>query len=298
MAKMSVGVYGVGFVGGATADVLEQAHKVYRYDAFYSSQRHRQAWNSQKQLDELATGSDVVFFCLPTPMQSNDEIDYSPMHDSFQKFVRALDVSGRSKDSVVGVIRSTAVSGTTDFFAETYGLRLTFNPEFLRERTALEDMANTSRVVIGSRNEADGDLVEKMYREVFPNAVYHRIGTREAEMVKYMANGMLAAQVSFANEFLDICRAGGINYDLIKKLVLEDPRIGRNLDVPGPDGNRGFGGKCFPKDLNALRAWARKQGFNPWLLDAIWRKNLEVRGNKDWLDIPGATSKNSNFEDS
>ncbi|MEK6847357.1 MAG: hypothetical protein AABY16_04280 [Nanoarchaeota archaeon] len=293
---MNVGVYGVGFVGGATADVFEQAHKVYRYDAFYNPKRHKEPWNTPRHLENLAANSEVVFFCLPTPMQPNDEIDYTPMHESFQNFVRALEIVRRSRSDVIGVIRSTAVSGTTDNFAEQYKLRLTFNPEFLREKTALEDMRNTSRIVIGSRTLADGEIVEKVYRAVFPNAVYHHVSTREAEMVKYMANGMLAAQVALANEFFDICKAGGIDYNLVKSLVLEDSRIGRNLDVPGHDGDRGFGGKCFPKDLNALRAWARKHGFNPWLLDAVWRKNLEVREKHDWLEIPGAVSDNTKFE--
>ncbi len=230
-------------------------------------------------------------------MRPNDEIDYAPMDDSFQNFVHALGKVGRSRSDVVGVIRSTAVSGTTELFAKKYGLRLTFNPEFLREKTALEDMKNTSRVIIGSSLPADGDLVEKVYRSVFPNASYHQVSPSEAEMVKYMANGMLAGQIALANEFFDLCAAGGIDYNTIKELVLEDPRIGLNIDVPGPDGDRGFGGKCFPKDLNALRAYARNKGFNPWLLDAVWRKNIEVRQKHDWLDIPGATSGNNNFED-
>lgn len=295
MVKMSVGVYGVGFVGGATADVLEQVHKVYRYDAFYNPKRHRQPWNTQEHLDNLAANSDVVFFCLPTPMEKSGEIDYRPMHSAFSEFVNALNRVGRKNDKVVGVIRSTAVSGTTDFFAKQYGLRLAFNPEFLRERTALEDMKSTSRVVIGSEDKRDGELVELVYRAVFPGAVYHHVDTREAEMVKYMANVMLAGQIALANEFWDICNVFGIDYGSVKRIVLEDERIGRNLDVPGPDGDRGFGGKCFPKDLNALCAFARKQGFNPELLEAVWRKNLAVRKKHDWLEIPGATSENKNF---
>ena len=286
---MQVGVYGVGFVGGATADVLGSVHTVHRYDKF------RVPYNRAECLESLAKFSDVVFFCLPTPMKPNDEIDYAPMYDSFRTFVDTLESVGRPRNDLLGVIRSTAVSGTTDAFAKKYGLRLAFNPEFLREKTARQDMENTSRIVIGARDSRDAQLLEQVYRQRFPDAIYHIVRTDEAEMVKYMANGMLAAQVALANEFFDICRAGNINYDLVKSLVLEDSRIGRNLDVPGPDGERGFGGKCFPKDLNALRAWARDKGFNPWLLDAVWRENLEVRKKHDWLDIPGATSSNQSF---
>lgn len=292
---MQVGVYGIGFVGGATADVLEQAHTVHRYDAFYDPERHEEPYNTDSSLEELTSLSDVVFFCLPTPMQPGGKIDYTPMHDSFKTFVGELERIGRPRDDVVGVIRSTAVSGTTDGFSQQYGLRLTFNPEFLREKTALEDMQSTDRVVIGSNDERDGLLVERVYRELFPSAKYHHMDTEEAEMVKYMANVMLLGQVALANQLYTLCEAGGLDYDRIKEVVLGDNRIGRNLDVPGPDGDFGFGGKCFPKDLNALRTWAREHGVEPWLLDAVWKLNLDVRSDHDWLNIPGATSENRDF---
>jgi UDPglucose 6-dehydrogenase len=289
MDRMNVGVYGVGFVGGATADVLEQAHNVHRYD------KYRVPFNNSGNLEKLAIKSEVVFFCLPTPMQQNDEIDYGPMHDSFKAFTGELDRIGRPRDSVLGVIRSTAVSGTTDMFADQYGLRLTFNPEFLTERNALQDMKNTERVVIGAHTAADGELVKRVYEAIFPKARYHLVSPRTAEMVKYAANVALASKVAIANEIFDVCEALGVDYNVVKPIILEDSRIGGMMDVPGFDGYRGFGGKCFPKDLNALRAASRKAGFNPWLLDAVWRKNLEVREKSDWLDIPGAVSENNNF---
>jgi len=74
-----------------------------------------------------------------------------------------------------------------------------------------------------------------------------------------------------------------------------DDRIARNIDVPGPDGKLGFGGKCFPKDLNALIYLAREKMYRPYLLEEIWRLNEKVRKNKDWWDIPGATSENKDF---
>ena len=115
-------------------------------------------------------------------------------------------------------------------------------------------------------------------------------------MIKYAANALLFMQVMAANEVSQICKALGIDYNQVKDAILLDPRIGRNIDVPGPDGDLGAGGKCFPKDVNALIYLARTFQRRPYLLEEAWRLNLDVRKNKDWLDIPGATSENQDFE--
>jgi UDPglucose 6-dehydrogenase len=114
-------------------------------------------------------------------------------------------------------------------------------------------------------------------------------------MIKYAANATLASQIMIANDIYRICRALGINYDLVKKVMQLDERIGRNMDVPGNDGDFGFGGKCFPKDLCALIHLAREYLVEPHVLAEVWRSNLEAREKKDWLGIPGATSSNKDF---
>lgn len=110
-----------------------------------------------------------------------------------------------------------------------------------------------------------------------------------AEMVKYMANCYLASKVIFANEMFDICQSLGIKYEEVKKLVVADHRIfDSHLDVTTA---RGFGGKCFPKDLLALRAMAREKGIDTSFLDIVWKKNLAIRKTRDWEEIPGAVTK-------
>ena len=109
-----------------------------------------------------------------------------------------------------------------------------------------------------------------------------------AEMVKYMANCYLATKVIFANEMYDIAEALGIKYEEVKKMVVADSRIkDSHLDVTT---QRGFGGKCFPKDLLALRAMAKSLKVDTGILDAVWKKNLKVRKNRDWEEIPFAVS--------
>lgn len=109
-------------------------------------------------------------------------------------------------------------------------------------------------------------------------------------MIKYSANVMLAGQIALANEIYQICKVIDVDYETVKNIIQLDNRIAKNITVPGHDGELGFGGKCFPKDLNALIYLAREKMYRPYLLEEIWRLNEKLRKNKDWLDIPGATS--------
>ena len=111
-------------------------------------------------------------------------------------------------------------------------------------------------------------------------------------MVKYFINNFLSVKVSFANEMSQICRAVNVDYASVANLALYDKRIGEShLQVPGPDGDFGFGGKCFPKDLNAMITHSQQNNVDAKMLNAAWDKNMEVRQNKDWLNIEGAVTK-------
>ena len=285
---MKIGIIGVGVVGGATARVLGKAHQLYLYD------KYKQPHNSPSKLESLAESSETVFVCVPTPMKPSGEIDYSAIYSSINQLQEEAS-KRRKPEEILVVIRSTAVSGTTDDLAEKYPFKFAFNPEFLREKSALEDMQNTDRVVIGANED---DSVKKMlsiYKPLFPDAEYIVVNRKTAEMIKYAANVILASQVAIANEIYRICHGVGVDYNTVKNAILHDPRIGRNIDVPGPDGDFGFGGKCFPKDLRALIYLAREHMVEPNLLAEVWRSNIDVRQKKDWLDIPGATSGNDKF---
>lgn len=279
---MKIGIIGMGFVGGTTAKVLETVHEIIPYD------KYKEPYTNPGPL----TNAEVVFICVPTPMKPSGEIDYSAIHNSIKTLVSAT--SQNEKKPLV-VIRSTAVSGTTKNFEKSYPFNFAFNPEFLREKHALEDMKETDRIVIGAEQEEDFEKVKEIYLPLFPNAKFVYVDTKTAEMIKYAANAFLTSQIAIANEIFQICKAADVNYDTVKESLLLDKRIGRNIDVPGPDGDFGFGGKCFPKDLNALIYLARENMYRPYLLEEVWRLNEKVRKNKDWLDIPGATSENNDF---
>ena len=131
-----------------------------------------------------------------------------------------------------------------------------------------------------------------MMKSIFPKKEYRITDWQTAETVKYYINTFLATKVSFANEMKQICATTGAEYDAVKDLALLDDRIGKShLLVPGPDGYHGFGGKCFAKDLNALIHYSISNNIKPTMLQASWQKNLEVREEKDWLNIEGAVTK-------
>ncbi len=284
---MKIGVIGIGVVGGATAKVLEKAHSMYLYDKF------KPEHSSEESLRNLIVNSEVIFICVPTPMKVTGEIDYSSVNSSIEQIIQEAAKIGRSPQDILVVIRSTAVSGTTDKLTWKYPFRFAFNPEFLREKHAVEDMENTNRIVIGANDEKSISQLKNVYEPIFPTAQYIIVTRKEAEMIKYAANVTLASQITIANEIYQICQATGINYETVKNAILLDERIGKNIDVPGNDGDLGFGGKCFPKDLRALIRLAQEHEYDPYLLQEIWRTNERVRKNKDWLNITGATSKNN-----
>lgn len=287
---MNLGIIGMGFVGGTTATVFSEKHNILPYD------RYKEPYNREANISAIAENADVVFICVPTPMKKSGEIDYEPMHHSLALLANACDTVNRSPPEILITIRSTAVSGTTDSFAAKYPFKFAFNPEFLREKHALADMKNTDRIVLGVEDRESEEKLRGVYEPLFPNAKFIVTNRKTAEMIKYAANAALASQVMIANELYRICQALGIDYKTVRETIQLDERIARNMEVPGHDGEFGFGGKCFPKDLNALIYLAREHQVRPYLLEEVWRSNLAVRKKQDWLDIAGAVSENKDFE--
>ena len=286
---MKIGVIGAGIVGGATGKIISLKHEVLYYD------KYKALYNNNENLKNLAQNAEIIFICVPTPMKPSGEMDYSAIHNSLDSLLQEVNAVGRNPEEIIVVIRSTAVSGTTDSLAKKYPFKFAFNPEFLREKHAEEDMRNINRVVVGANEPEVSEKIVRMYKEIFPDAKYELFNIKTAEMIKYAANVTLASQIAIANELYSICYALGIDYSAVRNSILHDSRIGNNTQVPGHDGDFGFGGKCFPKDLNALIHLARENHLRPYLLEEVWRLNLNVRKNKDWLDIKGATTIN-NFD--
>ena len=130
--------------------------------------------------------------------------------------------------------------------------------------------------------------VKTMFRRAFPHIPIVKTGYKTAEMVKYFINNFLSTKVSFANEMYQICKSLDIDYDKVTEYALYDQRIGKShLAVPGPDGDFGYGGHCFPKDLDAIIYVALAMGIEPTILNATRHKNNKIRKNRDWENMPG-----------
>ena len=162
-----------------------------------------------------------------------------------------------------------------------------FSPEFLTEANSFDDFKNQTRIILGGSRPATS-IVKTMFRKAFPHVPIIKTGSRTAEAVKYFTNCFLATKVSFANEIKQICDTCDVDYDKVVEYALYDDRLGKShWSVPGPDGDFGFGGHCFPKDLNALIQIAHNGEVVPTMLNATWEKNSEVRSDKDWEAMAG-----------
>ena len=265
---MKIGVIGQGFVGTAVNEGLKPFFKIETFDINKDS--------TCSSITELSEKSDVIFVCLPTPMK----IDGSCHLDIVEDALLGLDIIKECKTIVV---KSTIPPGTTEKWNKKFNyIQVVFNPEFLTEANSIEDYKNQNRIIIGGPRPAT-TKVKRIFTKAFPKVPIIKTGPTTAEMVKYFANCFLATKVSFANEMYQICESLDIDYDKVVEYVKYDERIGNtHLNVPGPDGDFGYGGHCFPKDIGALISLAHDLNVRPRMLTATECKNNDVRTNRDW----------------
>ena len=274
-----VGIIGNGFVGSAINSGFALHTNVFVYDVDPKRTVH-----SFEEVMEC----DYIFICVPTPMniQDSNKIDLSIVENVFEK------ISKYEIQKQIFILKSTVVPGTTDKLKEKFPkLRIVFNPEFLTERTARLDFINAARIVLGGK-KTDCEKVASLYRDRFYHTKIITTDAVSAEFVKYMCNCFFATKISYMNEMKQVSDKLNLEWDKILEGFLSDGRIGNShIDVPGHDGQVGFGGKCFPKDINAFINFFIETNINPIMLSATWEKNLEVRNVIDWEKIEGATSK-------
>ena len=290
----TIGVVGMGFVGTAVNEGMKHAFKVRWYDKYKKPDGPDKACcDSLKDL--LYSCDGPIFVCVPTPMVISEDPWSGGAGSCCTDIVRSVlaelnQLSKISKIKPVIVIKSTVPPGTTEECNDKYEhIQIVFNPEFLRETSFIADFKNQDRIIIGGPHEATA-IVKQMYQTAYPNVQTTKTSSTIAEMVKYVTNCFLATKVSFANEIAELCGKLQIDYDKVIEYATKDKRLGTShWSVPGPDGSVGFGQKCFPKDLNALVYLAIELGVDPKVMRAAWEKNLQVRHERDWEKIPGAT---------
>ncbi len=244
-----IGIIGIGMVGGALKRYFEKKenYKLFLYDI-----------NGKGSVEEI-NKADYIYVCVPTPSTPDGECNVSIVDAS----VRLL------KGNKVVIIKSTVIPGTTDKLQDKYQQhKILFNPEFLTEETADQDMLYPDKQIVGYTKRSF--TIAKDIIQQLPLAPFERIvPAKEAEMCKYFGNSWFFTKVIFANQMYDICQKAGIDYDGVRDLVSADKRIGRtHLDVLHKK-NRGVGGKCLPKDLKALIKFSEELGVKSKLLKVV-----------------------------
>ena len=271
----AVGIIGYGFVGQAIGFGFVPVIPVNTYD--------KDPNKCMNTLEETVNNSDVIFVSVPTPMNKDGSINLDIVRSVLGDISRV-----NTRDDNVVVIKSTIVPGTTSIFAKEFkDLNFVFNPEFLTERHARFDFLNQSRIVLGGQTEHT-EKVAELYRMRFKHCNIMQVDYNTAEFIKYFNNVFFSVKVSFANEMKLICDRAGVNWNEALAGFVADCRVGdSHLNVPGPDGKWGFGGSCFPKDINAFITFSDNLGVNANVIKAAWQTNLEVRPEKDWEQLKG-----------
>ncbi|MGA1821677.1 MAG: UDP-glucose dehydrogenase family protein [Thermoplasmatota archaeon] len=240
-------------------------------------QKKKGHYRATSDYNDAVKNSQVTIICVGTPSNDDGSIDLTYVKESAKSIGDSL--KGKNGYHTI-IVKSTVLPGTTlqvvkPALEETSGKRafeefgLAMNPEFLREGVALDDFFNGDRIVLGSDDERTGSVLEELYSKL--DMTKMSTGIMTAEMIKYASNSFLALKISYANEIGNYCKKVGIDpYEVFRGVGL-DSRISPKFFGSGI----GFGGSCFPKDVNALRSDFRRLGLNPILLDGTIKVNDE-----------------------
>ena len=275
----NIGIIGNGFVGSAVEFGFSAQTNCDAVVRVYDKNPAR----SVHTLDETVNKSDFIFVSVPTPSNLDGSMNVRILESAL------MDIQRVNKKKNIILIRSTILPGTTTKLQKKFKkLNLVFNPEFLTERSAKFDFINQSRFILGGRKRITARVAE-LFRWRFGDSIsIIETNFETAELIKYMNNCYFATKVSFMNEMKLIADKSNVDWDLAVDGFVRDGRIGHShLAVPGPDGRMGFGGSCFPKDIQAMIHFGKNLDVDMNTLLGAWATNLQVRPEKDWEDLKG-----------
>lgn len=279
MSNPNIGIIGFGFVGSAVAHGFSGATGFEANIRIYDKDKTR----SSSTLDEVVNQSEIVFISVPTPAKEDGSMHLDILENCLEEISSVTD-----NKNTIFLIRSTIVPGTSEKLSSRFKkLKIVFNPEFLTERTAKLDFINQSRVILGGSKE-NTEIVANLYKKRFGNSMpIIETSYETAELIKYACNNFFATKISFLNEMRLVSDRVNADWETVIDGFLRDGRIGHShANVPGHDGKFGFGGACFPKDVQAMIKFGDEIGIDMTMLKATWETNLKVR-EPDWLNMKG-----------
>ena len=257
-----IAIIGYGVVGKGMYKLLEKRFDVLFYDPAVDGSATKDACNE----------CDLAIVCVPSPMKEDGSCDISYVEESIAWLTTPL-----------VLIKSTIPPGTTRMLRKKYGKKVNFSPEYMGESSYFTpfwkypdpERAETHTFVIIGGDEAS-EILNVFMKVMSVDTHYMATTAEEAEVTKYMENSFFATKVSFCNEFFEIAKTYGVDYKKLRELWLLDSRINPNHTLVFED-KRGWGGKCYPKDLNAIIKAAEAQGYSPTLLKAVVQSNDEIK---------------------
>lgn len=273
----TIGIIGHGYVGMAMAEFFSTCYEIYVYDPYKSQtgssikdNANEIKWASTK--NDINSKCDVGIICVPTPMLDSGECDISQVEET---------VSWLETDIIL--IKSTVAVGTTELLSKKYNKqRIVFSPEYLGESVYWSpykfhtDLKEMPFFIFGGPSDVCNELIDLYLPIAGPVKNYKITDSKTAELVKYMENSFYATKIAFCNEIYDICEKLEINYNEAREFWLLDPRVNPMHTLVFKN-NRGFDGKCLPKDLKSLISVSKELGLEPTLLEAVWESNQKTR---------------------
>jgi UDPglucose 6-dehydrogenase len=263
---MRIGIAGYGSIGRYVGGVFNRSHDITLYDP-------PQGLGRIEDLDDV----DFAILCVPTPTGEDGSCDTSVVDE----------LVARINPRRAIVCQSTVSIGTTDRLIAKYRKPLVYVPEWAGE--ALDHpyrrLERRGFLIYGG-HDAAASAVKELYETGYGRGVrHHVVAPRVAEIVKYMENAYLAMKVAFCNEFFDLCEAAGVDYEQVRNLWLEDWRVGASHTEVTPE--RGFGGKCLPKDVAAVCASGRDLGAAMEIMQAVQSANTRHRSGPPVAPVEG-----------
>ena len=264
--KFKLGIIGKGFVGSAVSEGFSTAEQ------FVVDPRI----SEDNTIDKLVSEFDppLTFVCVPTPPNEDGSVNVDIVSEVLQE------LNDREYKGIV-VVKSTIIPDYLHVFKKSYKLKIVYNPEFLTEASAAQDFINPNMQVLGGKWK-DCDTVEKAYNRYSDVRVVptFKVDLSTASLIKYTINSWLATKVVFFNELHKLQQASSsmVSWEQFTDMLTRDPRMGNShMKVPGPDGEYGFGGHCFPKDTEALIHYAQSKNIKLSLLEKAVSKNKKMR---------------------